>query len=272
MVKPSEISDGQIHKRLQQFINHLGVSNNTFAREIGDSSAKISQVTSEGGRQPDFRISLLVKVLARYPELNSDWLLTGEGPMLKQGRDPFRNEETLGGPEPPVAGWRRQLELAQKTHQTIPFVEQKAYASYLAGFADEQYMDTRPQLYYPELKGMGPLIAIRVQGESMSPTILPDDVLLCSYHEPGERVKGGAIYLVCTQEGVAVKRLLPRGTGLLCLSDHPEYPPFTVEMPEVRHLWRVRRRVTAFLEATTRMDDRLKTLEQQLAELKDQLG
>lgn len=190
--------------------------------------------------------------------------------MLKTS-DPFLAQEKLGAPKPPAAGWREALASAQRAQQTIPLVEQKAYASYLAGFADEQYFETRPQLYYPELKGLGPLIAIRVQGESMSPTILPDDVLFCSYHEPAERIRSGGVYVVCTAEGVAVKRLLVKNTAVRCYSDNPAYPPFTVELSDVRHLWRVRRRVTSFLEATQRMDDRLQTLEEEIENLKGQL-
>lgn len=273
MVKPAEMTDGQVHQRIQAFIRHLGISNNEFAKQIGDSSAKISQVTSPGGKNPDFRISLLVKILARYPALRTDWLLTGDGPMLKSlAESALPTEGSLGAPRPPEAGWRLALETERAAHQTIPLVEQKAYASYLAGYADPGYLTSRPYIYYPELKGLGPLVAIRVQGESMSPTILPDDVLLCSYQEPGDRVKPGGVYVVCSREGVAVKRVVPRPAGLLCLSDNPDYPPFEVTLAEVAHLWRVRRRVTAFLEATAHIDDRLQTVEQQLAELKERLG
>jgi len=119
MTKPQLLMDGQIHQRIQQFINHIGVSNNEFAKQINDSSAKISQVTSVIGRQPDFRISLLVKILSRFPELNTDWLLTGEGPMLKDGAQPQlpTEKQITGNPLPPARGWRKELQEAIATRK-----------------------------------------------------------------------------------------------------------------------------------------------------------
>lgn len=248
--------DNSIHQRIQHFIDHLQITNNQFAKEIGDSSAKISQVTSPDGSKPDFRISLLVKILSRYPSLSSDWLLTGEGPMLKTAEaQRIPNEAdfspAMAAPQQPMMSWKLKLMQAQIEKETIPLIDQKAYASYLGGFTDPDYLETRPLIYYPELRGLGPVIGIRVQGDSMDPTILPDDVLLCSYVERDQRIKDNAIYVICHSEGVVVKRVTDRrhfnGT-IICKSDNREYPTFEVKMDNLLHLWRVRRRITAFLD------------------------
>jgi phage repressor protein C with HTH and peptisase S24 domain len=269
-----------IHQRIQHFIDYLGITNNQFAKEIGDSSAKISQVTSPDGSKPDFRISLVVKILSRYPSLSSDWLITGEGPMLKNRealRLPAEGSATPAemAPNQPMESWKSRLQNMQIEKETIPLVDQKAYASYLGGFTDPDYLDTRPLIYYPELRGLGPIIAIRVQGDSMSPTIMPDDVLLCSYVERGSKIKDNAIYVVCHSEGVVVKRVMDRrhiNNTVICRSDNREYPAFEIKTDTMLHLWRVRRRITAFLDKTVSGEERLDTFEHQLATLQTRMG
>lgn len=269
-------ADNIVHERIQQFINHLQITNNQFAKEIGDSSAKISQVTSVNGSRPDFRMSLLLKILSRFPELSADWLLLGEGPMLKSAAAKLvPTENSLqGAPPSPVSGWKTRLLEAQQARQTIPMVTQKAYASYLAGHADPDFLENQPAIYYPELKGLGPVIAIRVQGESMTPTICPDDVLLCSYVERGQKLQNGSVYVVCNNEGVVVKRVVDRSTQgrIICSSDNPEYPPFEVPLDQIQHLWRVRRRITAFLDLDTTVQDRLQDFEEKLNQLQQRIS
>lgn len=53
-----------------------GIKPGRFERECGLSNAYLSKLKHEPSRDK------LGKIFARYPELNKDWLLNGEGPML----------------------------------------------------------------------------------------------------------------------------------------------------------------------------------------------
>lgn len=68
-----------IPERLSSFIESTKMSKNQFASKIGTSSALISKLTKQ---DIDFRIEILNKISAHYPELNLNWLLTGVGEML----------------------------------------------------------------------------------------------------------------------------------------------------------------------------------------------
>lgn len=67
-------------------------------------------------------------------------------------------------------------------------------------------------------------------GESMIPTIQPGAILTVDL-ERAAKVRPGGIYLVVNDDGwVSVKRVypMPEARALLCVSDNPAHPPFTI--------------------------------------------
>lgn len=79
-----------IPERIGLLITKLGISKNQFSKEIGTSSALISQIVSNG--KESFRIDLIQKIVIKYPNVNLYWLLLGEGEMMIPTRD-IRNDD-----------------------------------------------------------------------------------------------------------------------------------------------------------------------------------
>jgi len=76
---------------------------------------------------------------------------------------------------------RRQQKLGAESHSVIHFVPMKAAAGYLAGYADEEFIDELNTFTLPML-GNGHFRAFEIIGDSMLPTpsgsiIVADDVL-----------------------------------------------------------------------------------------------
>ena len=63
-------------QRLQQFIENKGISKYRFYQESGLSNGSLDKGENIGSDKCE-------KILYAFPDLNSDWLLTGRGPMLK---------------------------------------------------------------------------------------------------------------------------------------------------------------------------------------------
>jgi hypothetical protein len=64
--------------RLISFLEYLGIGQNKFESKVGLSIGYINKLKG------DMKLSSIEKVVSSYPELNPDWLITGEGSMLKQ--------------------------------------------------------------------------------------------------------------------------------------------------------------------------------------------
>ena len=67
--------------RIEQLIDALGITQKDFAQQIGTSAAALSHITS-GRNRPS--LELVLKILNKHPNVNSDWLLFGKGSMVKQ--------------------------------------------------------------------------------------------------------------------------------------------------------------------------------------------
>lgn len=68
-----------VKERLTEFVNWLGISKSEFGRQIGVSNAFISSI------RKSIQQDKIQSIASMYPNLNIEWLLTGEGEMLKNG-------------------------------------------------------------------------------------------------------------------------------------------------------------------------------------------
>lgn len=81
-----------VKERLIEYISYKKISKSDFCRTIGVSTAFVSSMRIS--IQPD----KIKNIALKYPDLNTGWLLTGEGEMLKSENgtvDKLPNNETV---------------------------------------------------------------------------------------------------------------------------------------------------------------------------------
>ncbi|HET6243572.1 MAG: helix-turn-helix transcriptional regulator [Bacteroidetes bacterium] len=81
--------------RLKEFIEYKGLSFTKFGKKIECSASQMTQMITY---KKNFGIDKLMKISNVFPELNSEWLLTGNGNMLKD----IPIEDTTLDNNPPV--------------------------------------------------------------------------------------------------------------------------------------------------------------------------
>lgn len=67
-------------ERLNTILKHFRINASQFADEIGVQRASVSHVLSERNK-PGF--DFIQKILEAYPSISAEWLITGQGEMLK---------------------------------------------------------------------------------------------------------------------------------------------------------------------------------------------
>ncbi|WP_143960265.1 helix-turn-helix domain-containing protein [Litoribacter populi] len=112
--------------RLEKVLEHLQITPYKMAKDIGTSEAVISNAKN-GKNKPSY--DFLSKILNFYKVLNAEWLITGQGEMLKSG---IKNEytprpsggyeivadtETAYTPKPPKE--KLHPKQAEKLHPTL---------------------------------------------------------------------------------------------------------------------------------------------------------
>ncbi len=75
--------------RINKIIETYAKNPTIFARELDLNPETVRKICN--GKTKDPQISFIVKIKNKYPDINLDWLITGEGEMLKRAKrlEPF---------------------------------------------------------------------------------------------------------------------------------------------------------------------------------------
>ena len=167
--------------RILQLIEYKGINKRKFYIETGLSNGFLDKVKNIGG-------SKIEKILIAYPDINPEWLLTGNGNMTEASY--YENEygRTIDQFDEPPAAYRR----IQK--QKVPLYNVENSNGVISLFADK---DLEPIDYIsvpnlPKCDG-----AIYVSTDSMYPLLKGRDIVL--YKKLANRIDNifwGEIYLV----------------------------------------------------------------------------
>jgi hypothetical protein len=76
-------------KRLLEFLSHLNIGQNAFEKKVSISNGYISHNKGSIGSE------IVSKISEQYPELNTNWLLTGKGEMLKRANENMEDGKKL---------------------------------------------------------------------------------------------------------------------------------------------------------------------------------
>lgn len=212
-------------ERLEAIIAHYGDGKpSQFAKSLGVAPSTISSWLS----RDTFDYELL---FAKCENINSAWLLTGEGDMLLSSSG--NNQESTKD-EP-----RTNQPTTCLTQAGIPLIPVDAVAGFNGIDSPTIQIHDCQRYLVPEFQQLNAEFMIRVSGSSMYPKYSSGDILACrkltSYHF----IQWGKIYVIDSEQGAMVKRLFPCDEDtdyVICKSDNPNYPPFELPKTEIRSL------------------------------------
>ena len=134
---------------------------------------------------------------------------------------------------------RRQQKMLTSDRNVIHFVPVKAAAGYLAGYADNEFIDELNTFTLPMLSG-GNYRAFEIIGDSMLPT--PSGSIIVGEKVASmDDVKNNLAYIVVSRnEGIVYKRIVRNNkvkTKVSLVSDNPAYQPYQVNTDDIIELW-----------------------------------
>ena len=134
---------------------------------------------------------------------------------------------------------RRQQKMMSAERNVIHFVPVKAAAGYLAGYADNEFIDELNTFTLPMLSG-GTYRAFEIIGDSMLPTP-SGSIIVGEKVENLEEAKNNMAYIVVSRnEGIVYKRIVKNNRAknkVSLISDNPQYQPYQVNAEDVVELW-----------------------------------
>jgi phage repressor protein C with HTH and peptisase S24 domain len=185
-------------------------TDNELAALLGVSKATISNWGSRNSLD-------LPLVFSFCKHINIDWLVTGEGRMIKEEGDAPDEEES---------STPRAIR-TDDPGEGIPLIPLDAMAGALSGESSQIYEYHCDRYIVPIFEGADFLIPVK--GSSMTPTYHSGDVVACRRVAlSGLFFQWGKVYVIDTDQGPLIKRIKQASTrdAILIVSDNPDYAPF----------------------------------------------
>ncbi|WP_235832378.1 S24 family peptidase [Flavobacterium zhairuonense] len=162
-------------ERVREYLDYKGITKYKFCNDLGFSNKFLDNSSNMGTDKA-------CKILHYYPDLNSEWLLTGNGPMIKE-------ENTS------IVIMNNDRKTADSLHATqeIPLYDLEAVAGLRELFSSgepQRILDTIKIPNLPKCDG-----AISVTGDSMYPLLKSGDIILYKETE-FENIFFGEMYLL----------------------------------------------------------------------------
>ena len=210
-----------IKERILQFIENQYIKKIDFCEATGISYANLkgkSLFSEIGGDK-------IAEILSIYPDINPEWLVTGNGSMLRDKSDA------------PVSSASANAVKAQKgTSPAIPLVGLSAIAGFGSGNFSISEQDVKDYYVIPKFKYNRVDFMIEVSGSSMYPKYNSGDIVACTIIKEKSFIQWNKCHVIATKEqGLLVKRIREGHDAnyILAVSDNKEYPPFEIPKNEI---------------------------------------
>lgn len=159
-------------------------------------------------------------IYTKCVDIDANWLLTGEGEMLKS-----ENTSTETSKEESVKG--------------IPLVNATAIGGYGNNVFSFEERDVKDYYVIPKFKHKQVDFMIEVEDSSMYPKYNSGDVVACRIIKERNFIQWNKTHVIATREqGIIIKRIKPSDApnSLLMVSDNESYDPFNVPEEEIEGL------------------------------------
>ena len=252
-----------------------GITREKFFEDLGITYGNFKGKAKEKALSSD----VLAKIIAKYPEISSEWLLTGNGEMLKsEGATEVIKTPRVEIIEPIKVEGRslmpKVVVVDDDDNDRIPLVSVKAQAGYLEGYDDSNYIEELPTYSLPEMRN-GTYRMFQVSGFSMYPTLQDGSYVIGKFVEDWEWLGDNKVCVVVTErDGVIVKRVTNRAREkgfLYCKSDNRDYKHIKVMLEDIKEIWECQAHISfEFLDPVTNYQ-KIAELEVNLSELQDKV-
>jgi phage repressor protein C with HTH and peptisase S24 domain len=202
-----------------------------LASKIGFNQSNLNKIY-RGNRE--WNMNLTMAIHEQFPQYNVNWLLTGEGNMLvesiESNAEPLHNERRVG----------------------VRLVSQYAYAGYLSGYGDDEYLDSLPLIdFTPDREMTGNWLAFEVRGDSMDDgskeSYIEGEIVICREVEPdywrdSRLFINKRDFVIVHKEGILIKRIIAHDVDKHTITIHslnPLYKDRTINLKDVLQIYSI---------------------------------
>jgi len=200
-----------IKTRILDFIAFKDVSKYFFTNEIGVNKSYLNQGNDVGS-------GVLEKIAEKFPELSIEWLVTGNGSMIKGDLEQVMNE--------PIVSYNKS-----KQPKEIPLIPYEAMAGKALG---DSWVVKKSDVidYYTIPSFHNADFLIPIKGDSMQPLCHSGDIVACEINSKKDFIQWNQAYVIDTTQGILFKRIVKAASPdkWILRSDNKEYDDIEVDV------------------------------------------
>lgn len=172
--------------------------------------------------------AFLTTIIACYPDLSLNWLLTGKGDMLNPEEEKTDHSNLFVAAEP-------KEEYKKLVETGIPLIPVAAFAGVSSGDVSILELDCE-RFVIPTFRDADFLIPIK--GSSMEPKYSSGDLVACKWLPLDTFIQWNKVYVLDTIQGPLIKRICQGSSDstLKIVSENEKYPPYELNKSEIRKL------------------------------------
>lgn len=209
--------ENSITQRIRRMLKHFNVSENSLASRLGISQTTINSALKDGKDSVSSKI--LAGIRENFEEINIDWLLTGEGEMLKTETE-------------------AQLPVLSYT-DGVPYYDE----DFLLGFAEIGSPYSENPDYLIRMPGYEKAtLWCNASGHSMEPEISNGDIVALQRVEDFSFLPFGDVYGIITTNGMRTIKRLGRSAHEGCyrlIPTNKEYDEQEIPVAKIAMVYRV---------------------------------
>ena len=205
-----------IKQNILKYLDFIGVTPYKFYQETGITRGVLTQ--NNGMSEEN-----TTRFLAYYKTVNPEWLLTGQGSMLKNTNDlKSENKDLL-----------KNYKVDSDVKTGIPLIPIEAMAGF--GGGDIQVLELDCEFFtIPTFRGADFLI--QVKGSSMYPKYNSGDIVACKKLNLNDLFfQWNKVYVLDTEQGALIKRIDIGADDdhVMIVSDNEKYRPFPLHKSKI---------------------------------------
>lgn len=220
-----------INQRIQEIIDKLFSGNKrAFSIAVGIAATVTENIVGTRGTNPSFEVTS--KIASAIENINTEWLLTGKGSMLKTGTSQVNDITATVSEDEPYYGLK-------SNHTEKPFIESASLIK--ESFSQAISTGNCKVIIIPFIDDYD--FSLRNHGDSMvnrsdlKKSIHDQDIVACRFWENGSHIRWGEVYALATKQGYIIKKVVPSDTKgkITCISFNEEkgYTAYDLSLSEI---------------------------------------
>lgn len=220
--------NSSVRNRLKCYIKYSRMTQDSFAESLGLSRSYVNAI------RKGISSTTLDKILEKYPDLNRNWLLFGEGEMLKNNGNNIVNQHNVNGDNNYNSTIHNSSYDVVEAAEVIPYIDTSITRK--RNFDVREAIKNEDNLQQKSLSDLFLPVDYyqKMNDDSMQEMVQQGDLLFVKFLPRDANLVDGSIYLIFTKSyGILLRQVKINGEEFILRALNHNYGDITIHRDDI---------------------------------------